>query len=220
MMAPLNSVVFAIDDDPSVRKGLARLLRSAGYKQEMFESAGDFLARPAHSGPSCVIVDVQMPVLNGMDFQETLLQQHREEQLVFITGHGNIPMCAQAMKAGAVDFLRKPFDDDELLQCVQKALARSAEQRRRSTERTEARRLLDLLTPREFEVMELVITGMLNKQIAGDLGTAEKTVKVHRGRMMQKLGVASVAELVHLVQRACLTPSSKLEPEVSKTKVP
>lgn len=220
MMAPPNSVVFAIDDDPSVRKGLARLLRSAGYKQEMFESAGDFLARPAHSGPSCVIVDVQMPVLNGMDFQETLLQQHREEQLVFITGHGNIPMCAQAMKAGAVDFLRKPFDDDELLQCVQKALARSAEQRRRSTERTEARRLLDLLTPREFEVMELVITGMLNKQIAGDLGTAEKTVKVHRGRMMQKLGVASVAELVHLVQRACLTPSSKLEPEVSKTKVP
>ena len=219
-MIPPNSVVFAIDDDPSVRKGLARLLRSAGYKQEMFESAADFLVRPPHSGPSCVIVDVQMPVLNGMDFQETLLQQRREEQLVFITGHGDIPMCAQAMKAGAVDFLRKPFRADELLECVRKALARSAEQRQRSAEKSEARRLLDLLTPREFEVMQLVITGMLNKQIAGDLGTAEKTVKVHRGRMMQKLGVASVAELVHLVHRACLTPSSKLEPEVSKTKVP
>jgi FixJ family two-component response regulator len=220
MMVPSNSVVFAIDDDPSVRKGLARLLRSAGYKQEMFESAADFLARPPYSGPSCVIVDVQMPVLNGMDFQETLLQQQREEQLVFITGHGDIPMCAQAMKSGAVDFLRKPFRADELLQCVQKALARSAEQRRRSTERNEARHLLDLLTPREFEVMELVITGMLNKQIAGELGTAEKTVKVHRGRMMQKLGVASVAELVRLVQRACLAQEEKSKIEVSKTKVP
>jgi FixJ family two-component response regulator len=202
MMMPPNSLVFAIDDDPSVRKGLARLLRSAGYKQEMFESASDFLARPPHTGPSCVIVDVQMPVLNGMDFQETLIQQRREEQLVFITGHGDIPMCAQAMKAGAVDFLRKPFRDDELLECVEKALARSAKQRQRNAERNEARRLLDLLTPREFEVMELVITGMLNKQIAGELGTAEKTVKVHRGRMMQKLGVTSVAELVRLVQRA------------------
>jgi FixJ family two-component response regulator len=220
MMVPPNSVVFAIDDDPSVRKGLARLLRSAGYKQEMFESAADFLARPPYSGPSCVIVDVQMPVLNGMDFQETLLQQQREEQLVFITGHGDIPMCAQAMKSGAVDFLRKPFRADELLQCVQKALARSAEQRRRSTERNEARHLLDLLTPREFEVMELVITGMLNKQIAGELGTAEKTVKVHRGRMMQKLGVASVAELVRLVQRACLAQEEKSKIELSKTKVP
>jgi FixJ family two-component response regulator len=217
MMVPANSVVFAIDDDPSVRKGLARLLRSAGYKQEMFEAAADFLARPPHSGPSCVIVDVQMPVLNGMDFQETLLQQDREEQLVFITGHGNIPMCAQAMKAGAVDFLRKPFDDAELLQCVQKALARSAEQRQRSAERSEARRLLDLLTPREFEVMQLVITGMLNKQIAGELGTAEKTVKVHRGRMMQKLGLISVTDLVRLVQRACLTPVKKSKTEDSKT---
>ena len=201
-----RSLVFAIDDDASVRKGLARLLRSAGYKSEIFESASNFLARPPHSGPSCVIVDVQMPGINGMDLQETLIQRRREEQLVFITGHGDIPMCAQAMKAGAVDFLRKPFRDDELLQCVQNALIRSAEQRRRSAEKNEARRLLDLLTPREFEVMQLVITGMLNKQIAGELGTAEKTVKVHRGRVMQKLGVASVAELVWLVERAGIVP--------------
>jgi FixJ family two-component response regulator len=215
MTAPPNSLVFAIDDDASVRKGLARLLRSAGYQHEIFESASDFLARPTHSGPSCVILDVQMPVLNGMDFQETLIQQRREEQLVFITGHGDIPMCAQAMKAGAVDFLRKPFDDDELLQCVQRALTRSAEQRRRSAEKNEARRLLDLLTPREFEVMQLIVTGMLNKQIAGELGTAEKTVKVHRGRVMEKLGVTSVAELVRFVQRAQLEPAAR-----PKTKVP
>jgi len=213
-MIPSKSFVFAIDDDASVRKGLARLLRSAGYKHEIFESASDFLARPPHSGPSCVIVDVQMPVLNGMDLQETLIQHRREEQLVFITGHGDIPMCAQAMKAGAVDFLRKPFRDDELLRCVESALIRSAEQRRRNAEKDETRRLLDLLTPREFEVMQLVVTGMLNKQIAGELGTAEKTVKVHRGRVMQKLGVTSVAELVMFMQRAGLASAAK-----HKTKV-
>jgi len=211
---PPNSLVFAIDDDGSVRKGLARLLRSAAYKSEIFESASDFLARPPHSGPSCVIVDVQMPGLNGIELQVDLIRRHREEQLVFITGYGDIPMCAQAMKAGAVDFLRKPFRDDELLQCVQSALIRSAEQRRRSAEKNEARRALDLLTPREFEVMQLVVTGMLNKQIAGALGTAEKTVKVHRGRVMEKLDVASVAELVRLVQRARLAPAA-----TPKTKV-
>jgi FixJ family two-component response regulator len=205
---PPNSLVFAIDDDASVRKGLARLLRSAGYKSEIFESASDFLARPPHSGPSCVIVDVQMPGLNGIELQEDLIWRHREEQLVFITGHGDIPMCAQAMKAGAVDFLRKPFRAGELLQCVQNALIQSAEQRRGSAEKNEARQLLDLLTSREFEVMQLVITGMLNKQIAAELGTAEKTVKVHRGRVMQKLGVTSVATLVRLVERACLAPAT------------
>ena len=212
-MAP-NSLVFAIDDDASVRKGLARLLRSAGYKSEIFDSASDFLARQPHTGPACVIVDVQMPGLNGMDLQEALIQRRREEQLIFITGHGDIPMCAQAMKAGAVDFLPKPFRDEEVLQCIQKALIRSAEQRRRTAERNEARRLLDLLTPREFEVMELVVTGMLNKQVAGELGTAEKTVKVHRHRVMQKLGATSVAELVQLVQRASVGPAGR-----HKTKV-
>jgi len=212
---PPKSLVFAIDDDASVRKGLARLLRSAGYKSEIFELASDFLARPSHSGPSCVIVDVQMPGINGMDLQETLIQRRRDEQLVFITGHGDIPMCAQAMKAGAVDFLRKPFRDEELLQSVQNALIRSEEQRRRSAEQNEARRLLDLLTPREFEVMQLVTTGMLNKQIAGELGTAEKTVKVHRHRVMEKLGITSVAELVRFVQKACVAPAATYKTKVS-----
>jgi FixJ family two-component response regulator len=209
MTIPPNSLVFAIDDDASVRKGLTRLFRSARYKSEIFESASEFLARPPHSGPSCVIVDVQMPGINGMDLQQTLIQRHREEQLIFITGHGDIPMCAQAMKAGAIDFLPKPFGADQLLRCVQRALVRSVEQRRRSTERNEARRVLDLLTPREFQVLQLVITGMLNKQIAGELGTAEKTVKVHRGRVMQKVQTTSVAGLVRLVERAGIVSVAK-----------
>jgi FixJ family two-component response regulator len=149
-----------------------------------------------------------MPGLNGMDLQETLIRCKRDEQLIFITGHGDISMCAQAMKAGAVDFLPKPFREDELLQCVERALTRSAEQRRRMAEKNEAHSLLDLLTPRELDVMKLVVTGMLNKQIAGELGTAEKTVKVHRGRMMRKLNVSSVAELVRLTEKAGLAPAA------------
>jgi FixJ family two-component response regulator len=213
-MTPPYSLVFLIDDDASVRKGVARLLRSAGYKSETFASASEFLAREQYAGPTCLIVDVRMPGLNGMDLQETLIQRRREEQLVFITGHGDISMCAQAMKAGAVDFLSKPFDDEQLLQCVERALIRSAEQRRRSGEKNEARRLLDLLTPREFEVMQLVITGMLNKQIAAELDVAEKTVKVHRGRVMQKLGITSVAELVRVGQRAGVTSARADETKV------
>jgi len=213
MTAP-TPVVFVIDDDESVRRGLKRLLRSANYESEVFKSASDFLARPPHSGPACVIVDVQMPGINGIDFQQALIQRRREEQLVFITGYGNIPMCARVMKAGAVDFLLKPFKTRELLKCVEQALHRSAEQRRRAAERYEVRRLLDLLTPREFEVMQLVIRGMLNKQVGGELGVAEKTVKVHRGRLMQKLGVTSVAELVQLVQRSGVPPLGRSETKV------
>src|SRR5437016_9032317 len=213
-MIPPNSLVFVIDDDASMRKGLARLLRSAGYKSEIFESASDFLTRAPHSGLSCVVVDVQMPGLTGIELQKDLIQRHREEQLIFITGHGDIPMCAEAMKAGAVDFLRKPFRADDLLECVHNALVRSAVQRRHSAEKNGARRVLDLLTPREFEVMQLVITGMLNKQVAGELGVGEKTIKVHRGRVMQKLGVKSVAELLRLVEKAVVPPPARRETKV------
>jgi Response regulator len=205
-MIPSNSLVFLIDDDASVRKGVSRLLRSAGYKNEAFRSASDFLAREQHSGPACIVVDVRMPGINGMDLQNVLIQCRREEQLVFITGHGDISMCAQAMKAGAVDFLPKPFRSSELLQCVERALARSADQRQRAIEKAAARRLLDLLTPREFEVMQFVVTGKLNKQIASELGTAEKTIKVHRGRVMKKLGIVSVADLMRLVETAQIAP--------------
>jgi len=209
MTANHNGMVFVIDDDESMRKSLKRLLSSAGHDSEAFKSAAEFLGRPPHSGSSCVIVDVKMPGLSGIEFQEALIQRRREEQLVFITGHGNIPMCAQAMKAGAVDFLPKPFKPRDLLKCVERALARSTEQRRREANEDGARQLLDSLTPREFEVMELVVMGMLNKQVGGELGMAEKTVKVHRGRVMQKLGVRSVPELVRLTQRAGVSASGK-----------
>jgi FixJ family two-component response regulator len=203
-------MVFVIDDDESVRKGLRRLLHSADYQTEVFSSASDFLVRAPYSGPACVIVDVRMPGLNGIDFQRALIKRRRKEQLVFITGHGNVPMCAQAMKAGAVDFLPKPFKPRDLLKCVERALARSTKQRQREANEDGARQLLDSLTPREFEVMELVVMGMLNKQVGGELGMAEKTVKVHRGRVMQKLGVRSVPELVRLTQRAGVSASERM----------
>src|SRR5436305_1608083 len=204
-----NAMIFVIDDDATVCKSLKRLLSSADYICEIFNSASAFLARPPHSGPACLIVDVQMPGLNGMDLQKALNQRRRDEQLIFITGHGSIPMSVAAMKAGAVDFLPKPFKPSELLKCVERALARSVEQRQHAAQKNGARDLLDTLTPREFEVMQLVVTGMLNKQVGAELGMAEKTVKVHRGRVMQKLNVTSVPELVRLVQKAGLSISER-----------
>lgn len=200
------AIVFVIDDDKSVRKSLARLLDAAKYKTELFDSASHFLSRSVHPGASCVIVDVRMPGLTGVDLQTTLIEHGREEQLVFITGHGDVPMCAQAMKAGAVDFLPKPFKPKQLLDSVERALARSKEQLRRASEKNHARELLQRLTPREYEVMELVATGLLNKQVGGELGMAEKTVKTHRAHVMQKLGIASVAELMMVLQKAEVSP--------------
>jgi FixJ family two-component response regulator len=208
-MTTATAMVFVIDDDPSMRKSLARLLDAARYNVELFKSASEFLARSPHAGPSCVIVDVQMPGLNGIDFQKALIEQGREEELVFITGHGDIPMCAQAMKAGAVDFLPKPFKPKELLESVERALTRSAEQRRRASEKNRARGLLERLTRREYEVMQLVATGILNKQVGGELGMAEKTVKTHRAQVMQKLGITSVAELMVVLQKAEVPPVAK-----------
>jgi FixJ family two-component response regulator len=214
MMTP-TAMVFVIDDDESVRKSLERLLDAAHYKVELFTSASEFLTRSAHDGPSCVVVDVRMPELNGIDFQKALIEGGREEQLVFITGHGDIPMCAKAMKAGAVDFLPKPFKPKQLLESVERALSRSAEQRRRASEKNHARSLLDRLTPREFQVMELVTTGMLNKQVGAELGMAEKTVKTHRAHVMQKLGTTSVAELIGVMQKAQVPPGIRSTAKVS-----
>ena len=205
-MTSTTAMVFVIDDDDSVRKSLGRMLDAADYSVELFKSASEFLSRPAHPGPSCVIVDVQMPGLNGIELQKALIQRRREEQLVFITGHGNIPMCAKAMKAGAVDFLPKPFKHKELLESVERALGRSVEQCRRVSKKKHARNLLDRLTQREFEVMELVARGLLNKQIAAELGIAETTVKCHRAHVMQKLEITSVPELMLLLQKAEVSP--------------
>jgi FixJ family two-component response regulator len=197
--------VFVIDDDESVRKSLKRLLDAAHHKTEVFKSASEFLSRSPHPGPSCIIVDVRMPGVTGIDLQKTLIDTGREEQLVFITAHGDIPMCAQAMKAGAVDFLPKPFKPKELLESVERALSRSSEKLLLASERNRARALLQQLTPREYEVMELVATGLLNKQVGGELGMAEKTVKTHRAHVMQKLGITSVAELMVVLQKAEVT---------------
>src|SRR5262245_1585132 len=204
-----TAMVFVIDDDESVRKSLARLLDAAHYRTEVFKSASEFLSHSAYSGPSCVVVDVRMPGLNGIDFQKALIERGREEQLVFITAHGDIPMCAQAMKAGAVDFLPKPFKPKQLLESVERALAHSSEQFLRESERSHARALLGRLTPREYEVMQLVATGLLNKQVGGELGMAEKTVKTHRAHIMQKLKITSVAELMVVLQKAEVAPPVK-----------
>ena len=203
------AMVFVIDDDASMRRSLERLLDAAQYPTELFKSASEFLTRSPHPGPSCVVVDVQMPGLNGIDFQKALIENGREEQLVFITGHGDVPMCARAMKAGAVDFLPKPFKPKQLLESVERALTRSAEQRRRASEKNQARGLIERLTSREYQVMELVATGMLNKQVGAELGMAEKTVKTHRAHVMQKLHITSVAELMRVLQKAEVPPVAR-----------
>src|SRR6266487_6722062 len=192
-----------------MRRGLRRLLTSAGYTAETFSSAEDYLAREIFQGALCLLLDVRMPGLKGPALQEALEDHGACEQIVFITGHGDVPTATRAMKKGAVDFLTKPFDDEELILAVKSALERGEEQLRRRGERREARRRVDKLTPREFEVFRFVIMGLLNKQIAAELHTAEKTIKVHRGRVMQKLGVTSVADLVRISERAGVSPARK-----------
>jgi len=206
-MSGLAELVGVVDDDQSVRRGLRRLLRSAGYAAETFDSAEDYLARDLFEGPICLVLDVRMPGLNGPGLQKELEARGGCEQIIFITGHGDVPTATRAMKDGAVDFLLKPFDSDELIDAVKKALLRGKEQLRKRAERRLARGLIDKLTPREFEVLRFVIMGLLNKQIAAELKTAEKTVKVHRGRVMQKLGLTSVPDLVRLTQTAGISPA-------------
>ncbi len=173
----------------------------------MFASAEEYLARTAFAGPICLVLDVRMPGLNGLDLQHALETRGACEQIVFITGHGDVTTCKKAMKNGAVDFLTKPFDSDELIEAVERSLARAREILQKRTERRAARRQIEKLTPREFEVLRFVIMGLLNKQIAGELNTAEKTIKVHRGRVMQKLGLTSVPDLVRLSQSAGVSPA-------------
>src|SRR5436305_1700495 len=206
MTAPA-ALIAVVDDDQSVRRGLRRLFKSAGYAAETFSSAEDYLAREIFEGPICLVLDVRMPGLKGPALQEALEKRGACEQIVFLTCHGDVPTAARRMQRGAVDFLTKPFDDEELILAVKRALERAEEQLRSRTERREARRRIEKLTPREFEVLHFVVKGLLNKQIAAEMQTAEKTIKVHRGRVMQKLGVTSVADLVRISQRAGVSPA-------------
>jgi len=204
-----TELVCVVDDDQSVRRGLRRLFKSAEYAAETFASAEDYLAREIFEGPICLVLDVRMPGLNGLELQKELESRGACEQIVFITGHNDVPTCTEAMKNGAVDFLMKPFDSEELIEAVKRALERGKEHLRKRGQRRDARALIDKLTPREFEVLRFVIIGLLNKQIAAEMDTAEKTIKVHRGRVMHKLGAHSVPDLVRISQRAGISPARR-----------
>ena len=198
MIASAAPLVFLVDDDASVRKSLARLVKTAGYETELFASVRDFLARAPYDGPCCLVLDVRMPGLTGLDLQEALRVAGQRLSIVFITGHRDVPASVKAMKAGAVDFLTKPVDAETLLAAIRQAVARTITDRRRQARVAEVRDRMATLTPREAAVFALVVTGMLNKQIGAKLGIAEKTVKVHRARVMEKMQAGSLAELVRL----------------------
>jgi FixJ family two-component response regulator len=196
-----SPIVFIVDDDQSVRKALGRLLRSAGFRVELFAAAEEFLGRPPPDAPGCVVLDVCMPGLSGLDLQRALAEKDPLLPVVFVTGHGDIPMTVRAMRAGAVDFLPKPCDGPALLAGVRQAVARHARARRTAAEADDIRRRADSLSPREREVMALVVSGMLNKQTGCRLGVTEKTVKVHRAQVMRKMRANSLAELVKMAER-------------------
>ena len=199
-------VVYVVDDDKSVRRSLARLMRSAGLAAETFPSAQAFLDRQLPDRTACLVLDVRLPGLSGLDLQGALSETERSVPIIFITGHGSVPMSVQAMKRGAVDFLQKPFDEDDLLAAIGRALATYRATRADRTERLAIQRRFDTLTSRERQVMGLVVAGRLNKQIAADLGAAEKTIKIHRGRVMRKMEADSVADLVRMSQRIGIQP--------------
>jgi len=200
-MTAVAPKIFVVDDDLSVRKSLTRLLTSAGYAVEAFEAAREFLARERHTGPCCLVLDVRMPGLSGLDLQQTLAAAGHRMSIVFVTGHVDVPMSVKAMKNGAVDLLTKPVDEKDLLAAIERAVARDVQTRDAEARIAEIRERVKTLTRRETEVFALVVTGMLNKQIASDLRVGEKTVKVHRARVMEKMRAGSVAELVRLADQ-------------------
>src|ERR1700757_914588 len=201
-------VVFVVDDDPSVRSSLKFLMSSVGLQVESFDSADALLQRKLPDGPSCLVLDVRLRGLSGLDFQHELAARNCRMPIVFLTGHGDIPMSVRAMKAGAVEFLTKPFRDQDLLDAVRVALDRDRARREQETEMTDLRRRFDSLTSREQEVVSMVVAGMLNKQIAAELGTAESTVKVQRSRARAKMQAATLAELIKMIEKV-KAPSEK-----------
>ena len=201
-------VVFAVDDDPSVRSSLKFLLSTVGLQAETFDSADSFLRKKLPDVPSCLVLDVRLPGLSGLEFQRELAARNIPIPIVFLTGHGDIPMSVRAMKAGAVEFLTKPFRDQDLLDAVRAALDRDRARREQEKKVADVRRRFDSLTSREQEVVSMVVAGMLNKQIAAELGTAESTVKVQRSRAMEKMQAESLADLIKMIQKL-QSPSEK-----------
>ena len=208
-MRKAKPTVFIVDDDSSVRKAIRRLVSSVDFEAQVFSSAKEFLEARLPKTPACLVLDVQMPELSGLDLQKELIQKQIDIPIIFITGHGDIPMGVKAMKDGAVDFLPKPFDDTDLLGAIDRAIDKDIQNKRQCREVANIKCRLNTLTPKEVEVLRWVITGMLNKQIASKMGTVEKTIKVHRGRVMHKMQVTSVAELVRLAQKAQISLPKK-----------
>ena len=204
-----GDVVYVVDDDSSVRRALSLLLQTVGLDVETFPSAQAFLAHAMPDRPPCLVLDIRLRGTSGLDLQVALKEAGRDIPIIFITGHGDVPTTVRAMKSGAVDFLEKPFNDQELLDCVQRALVRTRELRVHQTERAKIQQRLDTLSSRERQVLMLVVTGMLNKQIAGELDIAEKTVKVHRGQVMRKMSAGSVVELLRMVEALGLLPARR-----------
>jgi len=200
-MAEAEPIVFVIDDDPSVRRAIRRLIGSVGLQVELFGSAQEFLRRKRRDAPSCLVLDIRLPGISGLDFQRELAVANVHIPIIFITAHGDIPMTVRAMKAGAVEFLTKPFHDQDLLDAIHVALERDRDKRKQEAEIAILRQRWESLTPREREVLPLVVSGLLNKQIAWEIGTSETTVKVHRSQLMRKMGADSLAELVRLAER-------------------
>jgi FixJ family two-component response regulator len=204
-MSETDAMVFVIDDEASVRESLKNLIRSVGLRVEAFASAQEFLRAKRPDVPGCLVLDVRLKGLSGLDLQKRLVEADTQIPIIFITGHGDIPMTVQAMKAGAVEFLTKPFRDQELLDAIQQALDRDRKRRDERAQIGDLHNRYLSLTPREREVMALVVTGLLNKQIAGELGTSETTVKIHRHQVMEKMQAGSVAELVRMADKLGIT---------------